>query len=157
MVNTKGDGSLPAGTVTLLLSDVEGSTKLWEAHAVAMERALARHDTIISEAVTGQGGTLLKHKGEGDSAFAVFSRATSALAAAIAIQKALAAEHWPDGIDLRVRMAIHTAEVELRDADYYGPGVNRAAWYNSSMRNAKCSVCVDARSGLRAPRIFHAA
>src|SRR6516164_4706133 len=103
MVNTKGDGDLPAGTVTLLLSDVEGSTKLWEAHVVAMEQALARHDTIISEAVTDQGGTLLKHKGEGDSAFAVFPRATSALAAAIDIQKALGAERWPDGIDLRVR------------------------------------------------------
>ena len=127
MVNTKGDGGLPAGTVTLLLTDVEGSTRLWEADADAMEPALARHDAIILEAVTGHGGTLLKHKGEGDSAFAVFPRATSALGAALAIQRVLAGEHWPAGLELRVRIAIHTTEVELRDGDYFGPGVNRTA------------------------------
>jgi predicted ATPase/class 3 adenylate cyclase len=113
--------------VTLVLTDVEGSTRLWEADADAMERALARHDAIISEAVQRHEGRLLKHKGEGDSAFAVFSRATSALGAALAMQRALASEHWPVGIDVRVRIAIHTAEVELRDGDYYGPAVNRTA------------------------------
>ena len=127
MMFTEGDGGLPSGTVTLLLTDVEGSTRLWEADPDAMEPALARHDAIIMEAVTGHGGTLLKHKGEGDSAFAVFPRATSALGAALAIQTALAAEHWTEGIGLRVRIAIHTTEVELRGRDYFGPGVNRTA------------------------------
>jgi class 3 adenylate cyclase len=118
---------LPAGTVTFVLSDVEGSTKLWEADAEAMEKALARHDAIFVQAVSEHGGMLLRHKGEGDSAFAVFGRASDAAAAALAAQRAFGAEPWPDGCTIRVRIAIHTGEAELRDGDYYGQAVNRTA------------------------------
>jgi predicted ATPase/class 3 adenylate cyclase len=127
MDREQGSAALPAGTVTFVLSDVEGSTRLWEADPTVMERALARHDAILLEAVSGHAGTLLKHKGEGDSAFAVFGRARDAVAGALAAQRAFAAERWPDGCVIRVRIAIHTGEAELRDADYYGPAVNRAA------------------------------
>jgi predicted ATPase/class 3 adenylate cyclase len=122
-----GSDVLPAGTVTFVLSDVESSTRLWEADPDAMGRALARHDAILAQTVREHGGTLLKHKGEGDSAFAVFSRASDAVAAAIAAQRALGVEPWPDGCVIRVRMAVHTGEAELRDGDYYGPAVNRTA------------------------------
>ena len=109
------------------MSDVEGSTRLWEAHAEAMEAALARHDAIVLAAVRDHDGALLKHRGEGDSAFAVFARASNAVAAALAVQRALAGEDWREHTSLRVRIAVHTGEAELRDGDYYGPAVNRAA------------------------------
>jgi predicted ATPase len=92
-----------------------------------MEKALARHDAILVQTVSEHGGTLLKHKGEGDSAFAVFGRASAAVAAALAAQRAFGVEPWPDGCVIRVRMAVHTGEAELRDGDYYGPAVNRTA------------------------------
>jgi predicted ATPase/class 3 adenylate cyclase len=127
MVEMMTDPVLPTGTVTFFMTDVEGSTRLWEAKPDAMEQALARHDAILLEAVGGHGGALLRHKGEGDSAFAVFARATDALGAAVAAQRALGAEPWPEEVELRVRIAVHTGEAELRDRDYYGSAVNRTA------------------------------
>ncbi len=118
---------LPTGAVTFMLTDVEGSTRLWEADPAAMEKALARHERMIAEAVAANSGSLLKKKGEGDSTFAVFGRPSDAAAAALTCQRALQSEAWPDGVALRVRMAIHIGEAELRDGDYYGPTVNRTA------------------------------
>jgi class 3 adenylate cyclase len=123
----QGLAELPSGTVTFFLTDVEGSTRLWDAKPNAMEAAIARHDAILHEVVREHGGVLLKHKGEGDSAFAVFGRASDAVAAAVAAQRAFGAEAWPAGCTIRVRMAIHTGEAELRERDYYGPAVNRTA------------------------------
>ena len=118
---------LPTGTVTFLLTDVEGSTRLWESHPDVMPRALARHERIIADAAAAHHGTVLKQKGEGDSTFAVFARVSDATATALACQRALQCEDWPNGITLRVRMAIHTGEAELRDNDYFGQTVNRTA------------------------------
>ena len=92
-----------------------------------MDRALARHDELIADCVGSHGGWLLKAKGEGDSTFSVFVRATDAVAAAVACQRRLAAEVWPQGAALRVRTAISTGEAVERDGDYYGMAVNRAA------------------------------
>ena len=92
-----------------------------------MGAALARHEALIAKAVTSHGGTLIKARGEGDSTLSVFARASDAVAAALALQETLASEAWPDGIDLPTRMALHTGEAELRDGDYYGPTLNRAA------------------------------
>jgi class 3 adenylate cyclase len=117
----------PRGTVTFLLTDIEGSTSQWEAHRTTMGTALARHEVLIGEAVTSHGGHLIKARGEGDSTLSVFERASDAMAAALAIQGTLLAEAWPDGIDLPTRVALHTGEAELRDGDYYGPALNRAA------------------------------
>lgn len=63
---------LPDGIVTFLLTDIEGSTPLWESHTAAMSAALARHETLIAEAVASRGGQLIKSRGEGDSTLSVF-------------------------------------------------------------------------------------
>ena len=72
MTEPRQGPDLPTGTVTFLLTDVEGSTRLWETHAETLGKALSVHDEILADAVAGHRGTLLKQKGEGDSAFGVF-------------------------------------------------------------------------------------
>jgi predicted ATPase/class 3 adenylate cyclase/tetratricopeptide (TPR) repeat protein len=119
--------SLPTGIVTFLLTDVEGSTRLWADHPEMMAKALASHDEIIADAVQRFDGTLLKPRGEGDSTFAVFARATDALSCSDAMQRAFSAEAWPENTRLRIRAALHTGEAEYRDGDYFGPEVNRSA------------------------------
>jgi predicted ATPase/class 3 adenylate cyclase len=118
---------LPTGTVTFLLTDIEGSTRLWEQDPVAMRAATARHDALVEEIVGGNGGVLVRPRGEGDSRFAVFARATDAVTAAVFLQRALVAEPWPTPQPLRVRLALHTGEADLRDGDYYGAAINRCA------------------------------
>ena len=118
---------LPIGVVTFLLTDVEGSTRLWEQSPAAMRAALLRHDVLIESLTEANDGTLVRPRGEGDSRFAVFAQASSAVAAAAAIQQALHSETWPTPGPLRVRMALHTGEADLRDGDYYGSTVNRCA------------------------------
>jgi WD40 repeat protein/class 3 adenylate cyclase len=119
--------ALPTGVVTFLLTDVDGSSTLWERAPVAMAEALERHDALIDGAVSAAGGSLLKARGEGDSTFSVFTRSSAAVAAAVAAHEALAAEAWPGGVSLDVRMAVHTGEAHERGGDYFGPTVNRAA------------------------------
>src|SRR5262245_33049393 len=94
----------PAETVTFLLTDIEGSTRLWEEHPDAMRAALARHDLLLTEGIRQRGGTVVKSRGEGDSFFAVFTRAADAVAAACDLQQALLVEPWPDPTPLRVRI-----------------------------------------------------
>src|SRR3954452_9671343 len=119
--------ALPTGTVTFLFTDIEGSTQLWERYPSQARAALARHDQIIEEIVAQHGGTVVRPRGEGDSRFAVFPRATDAVRAVVDIQRALYAEAWPPPVNLRVRMALHTGEADLREGDYYGSNVNRCA------------------------------
>jgi predicted ATPase/class 3 adenylate cyclase len=114
-------------TLTFLLTDIEGSTRLWEAHRQAMAQALATHDRLVSQVVVDHGGRLVKAKGEGDSTFSVFDRPASAVAAALELQRALAAEPWPLPTPLAVRIAIHAGDAQEREADFYGPVVNRCA------------------------------
>ncbi|MBX3314925.1 MAG: DUF4062 domain-containing protein [Actinobacteria bacterium] len=115
----------PTGTVTFLFTDVEGSTRLWEAHRAAMGAALGRHDAILHTAIADAGGRVFATGGDG--VCAAFASAGDAVAAAIAAQRELAAEPWPDDVTLRVRMGLHTGEVQERDDNYFGPAVNRAA------------------------------
>jgi predicted ATPase/class 3 adenylate cyclase len=119
--------NLPTGTVTFLFTDVEGSTQLWERYPDEARSALVRHDRIIEENVDRNGGSVVRPRGEGDSRFAVFSGAINAVAAAAAMQQALHREPWPAPTPLRVRMALHTGEADLREGDYYGSTVNRCA------------------------------
>jgi class 3 adenylate cyclase len=119
--------NLPEGVVTLVMTDVEGSTALWEEDPSAMAHALATHDAVIERAVSENGGLLLKSRGEGDSTFSVFVNAAAAVKATLAIQKALSRQRWPTPRPVRVRAAIHTGEVQVRDRDYYGPVPNRCA------------------------------
>ncbi|MCV7436618.1 AAA family ATPase [Mycobacterium seoulense] len=113
--------------VTFLLTDIEGSTAAWEADAQAMAVALARHDELVEQVVTSRGGRLIKTRGEGDATFSVFERPSAAAAAAIELQEAIVSEPWALREPMRVRVALHTGEVELRDGDYFGRAVNRAA------------------------------
>src|SRR5512132_1716075 len=94
---------LPAGTVTFLLTDIEGSTRLWETVPEAMEAALERHNRLVNEVIESHGGVVVTSRGEGDSFFAVFASAVAAVEAAGACQLGLASEPWPAGMSLRVR------------------------------------------------------
>jgi class 3 adenylate cyclase len=129
--------ALPTGIVTFLLTDIEGSTRLWESEPAAMDQALARHDAIVTAGVQRMNGHVVKSKGEGDSVFAVFRHARDAVTAALVLQCALAAEQWATSAPLRVRMAIHTGQVELRAGDYYGPTVNRCARLRAMARGGQ--------------------
>lgn len=113
--------------VTFLLTDIEGSTAAWEADADAMAVALARHDELIEHVVTSRGGRLIKTRGEGDATFSVFERPSAAASAAVELQDAIAHEPWALREPIRIRVALHTGEVELRDGDYFGRAVNRVA------------------------------
>jgi predicted ATPase/class 3 adenylate cyclase len=118
-------GELPTGTVTFLFTDVEGSTRLWEQYPGAMKAALARHDVLLREAIEGRGGHVVKATGDGF--LGVFTTALGAIGAAADAQRALGSEEWVATGPIKVRMGLHTGTAELRDGDYYGPAVNRAA------------------------------
>ncbi|HEY7107504.1 MAG TPA: adenylate/guanylate cyclase domain-containing protein [Acidimicrobiia bacterium] len=117
--------SLPTGTVTFLFTDLEGSTRLWEAHPDAMQIALARHDEILRGTVERHDGYVIKTLGDGFHA--VFADASDAVMAAVDAQHELARESWGEPGELRARMGIHSGPAELRAGDYYGPAVNKAA------------------------------
>ena len=124
---------LPSGVVTLLLTDVVTSTRLWDRALLEMDAALVRHVDLIEAAVTTYGGHLLTIvRGEGDSTFSVFRRPSDAVRAAVEAQRALSAESWPPAAELSVRIAVHTGEAIDRDGDYFGPAVNRAARLRSN-------------------------
>ncbi len=116
---------LPGGTVTFLFTDVEGSTRQWDAYPEAMGVALRQHDSLMREAIEGNGGFVFKTVGDGFCA--VFPSALHALAATLAAQRALMSEAWPEPVQVRVRMALHTGLAEERDGDYFGPTLNRVA------------------------------
>jgi class 3 adenylate cyclase len=118
---------LPSGVVTYLFTDIEGSTPLWARYPERMGPVLVRHDALLTAAIEAHGGSVVRSRGEDDSFFAVFVRAGDATAAACAMQQAILGEPWPADLDIKVRMALHTGESELRDHDYYGAVVNRAA------------------------------
>jgi class 3 adenylate cyclase len=116
---------LPLGTVTFLFTDIVGSTTLWEVQREEMRIAMARHDALLHQCIVDSGGYVVKRPGDGFHA--AFADASNAIEAAIACQKALRAEPWSQAAPIRVRMALHTGAAELRDGDYYGSSVNRAA------------------------------
>jgi class 3 adenylate cyclase len=118
---------LPRGTVTFLLTDVEGSSALWEQAPEAMHAALARHDALFEQIVGAHRGFHIRPRGEGDSRFAVFAGALDAVSAALAFQRALATEAWPLPRPLTIRAGLHSGHAEVRDGDYYGQAVNRCA------------------------------
>jgi predicted ATPase/class 3 adenylate cyclase/DNA-binding winged helix-turn-helix (wHTH) protein len=118
---------LPTGVVTFVLTDIEGSTGLWETDPNGMAAALELHDELIARAADSHRGQLLKSKGEGDSTVTVFRRASDAVAGAVELRALLAGASWPEGLEPSVRIAIHTGEAHERDGDYFGPALNRAA------------------------------
>src|SRR3954464_11483460 len=137
MANPQPDGfgraELPTGTVTFLLTDIEGSTRLWEAAPDAMEEALRRHNGLLTSEIEAHDGTGVTSRGEGDSFFACFGSAVSAVEAAAGCQRRLNAEAWPPATALRVRMGLHTGEAHVRDGSYveHAP-INRCARVKSA-------------------------
>ena len=109
-------GVPPSGVVTFLFTDIEGSTRRWESDADAMRAALLAHDEVLRDAIESHGGFLFSHTGDG--VVAAFASPRSAVDAAVAAQRAL---------ELPVRMGIATGEAEVRDGDYFGTVLNRAA------------------------------
>ena len=121
-VNDRGELVLPSGTVTLLLADVEGSTRGWEERAEEMTGALEALGEVVDATLGWHQGVRPVEQGEGDSFVAAFSRASDAVACALEIQRQLARN------PLRLRMGVHTGEVQLRDeGNYAGPAINRTA------------------------------
>jgi predicted ATPase/class 3 adenylate cyclase len=118
---------LPTGTVTFLFSDIEGSTQLWERHPQGMRAALSHHDALLRQCISAHQGHIVKTTGDG--AYAVFERAFDAIHAAVQAQTMFLADPWIDTAPdrLAARMGINTGEAELRERDYHGVAVNRAA------------------------------
>ena len=119
--------TLPDGIVTFLMTDVVESTALWIQGRAQMYSVMRRHDQLLTAAIESNGGVVLKERGEGDSFFAVFLRATDAVVAALDAQKAILSEPWRDEIRISVRMAVLTGEADAQDRDYRSPAVNRCA------------------------------
>jgi predicted ATPase/class 3 adenylate cyclase/DNA-binding CsgD family transcriptional regulator len=112
---------LPTGTVTLLLADIEGSTRLWETQPEAMKAAVERLDQTLSDAVAAHGGVRPVEQGEGDSFVIAFTRAADAIDCALDLQRAPLAP-------IKLRIGVHTGDVHLRDeGNYIGPTINRTA------------------------------
>src|SRR6516165_9565321 len=118
------DRSGPAST--FCLTDIVGSTALWDSQPDAMSSALADHDALVAEVVSKHGGQLIKSKGEGDSTFSVFEAPLSAISAAEELVRSLGSWSWPPG-GLRVRVGIHSGQANTRAGDWFGSVVNRAA------------------------------
>jgi class 3 adenylate cyclase len=111
--------------VTFLFTDIEGSTRLWQDDEALMRHAVARHDRLLRGAIADAGGVVFSTMGDGLAA--AFQTASAALACAVQAQRLLLQETWETVRPLRVRMGLHTGEVELRDGDYFGTAVNWAA------------------------------
>jgi predicted ATPase/class 3 adenylate cyclase len=117
---------LPSGTVTFLFTDIEGSTKRWQLDAAAMTDAVDRHLSLLRDAIQRSGG--VPFKTVGDAIQAAFPTAPLALQAAVAAQRALLTESWPEPLQpFRVRMALHAGEATPRNGDYLAPMLNRLA------------------------------
>jgi predicted ATPase/class 3 adenylate cyclase/DNA-binding CsgD family transcriptional regulator len=116
-----GVSELPTGTVTLLLADVEGSTRLWQTQPSEMAAAVAQLDRTLADVISGYDGVRPVEQGEGDSFVIAFARASDAVACALDLQRAPLAP-------IRLRIGVHTGEVRLRDeGNYIGPTINRTA------------------------------
>jgi predicted ATPase/class 3 adenylate cyclase/DNA-binding CsgD family transcriptional regulator len=116
-----GVSELPTGTVTLLLADVEGSTRLWESQPDSMTTAIARLNRVVDELAAAHGGVRPVEQGEGDSFVVAFARASDAVACALGLQRAPVAP-------IRLRIGVHTGQIQLRDeGNYAGPTINRTA------------------------------
>ncbi|HEX3830622.1 MAG TPA: LuxR C-terminal-related transcriptional regulator [Solirubrobacteraceae bacterium] len=114
--------------MTFLMSDIEESTRLWSAFPEAMGTAVGDLYGVLDRAISKHGGVRPVEQGEGDSVVGAFSRASDAVAAAVQTQRGLESHPWPEGLRLRVRIALHTADAQLRDqGNYFGTALSRCA------------------------------
>jgi predicted ATPase/class 3 adenylate cyclase/DNA-binding CsgD family transcriptional regulator len=139
---------LPSGTVTFLFTDIEGSTRLLNQLGERYEAVLLDQQRILRDAFTAHHGQEVDTQGE--SSFVAFRRAKDAVAAAVEAQRKLAAHSWPEGVQVNVRMGLHTSEPRLGGERYFGIGVHRAARISSAghgsqvlLSNATCELVAD--------------
>jgi class 3 adenylate cyclase len=118
-------GELPSGTIAFLFTDIEGSTQLLTRLRDRYAGVLAEHQRLLRAAFDRHDGREVHT--EGDAFFVAFARANDAIAAAVSAQRAVGSQRWPNGVQLRVRMGIHTGQAAVRDGDYVGLDVHRAA------------------------------
>jgi len=136
--------SLPAGTVTLLFSDIEGSTRLLQQLGDDYAAVDAEHRRIMRESCIGAGGHEIDR--QGDAFFFSFTSTRDAVAAAVAAQRALAANGWPDGVELKVRMGLHTGDPSVGDEGYLGLDVVRAARIGAAAHGGQILVSETTRA-----------
>lgn len=118
---------LPVGTLTFFMTDIEGSTRLWDVSSGTGKEALTRHNRLIEEQVDQNQGQVVEAGREGDAILAVFRQAADGLACALGTQLAFGREQWPPGVEIAVRIAVHTGEAELRSDHYIGKPLYRCA------------------------------
>ncbi len=135
---------MPHGRVAFLFTDLEGSTKQWEAEPELMHLAVSRHDELVAEAVERWDGIVFSTAG--DSFAVVFARVDDAIAAASEVQRLLAGEPWPRPIDIRARMAVHVGVANLRGGGYFGSVVNRSARIMATGHGGQLLVSDEARA-----------
>ena len=136
---------LPTGTVTLLFTDIEGSTRLVARIGdSAYGRLLAEERTLVLDAARAHGG--VSFGSEGDAHFIAFASAANAIRAAVRAQRALAEHAWPEGQALTVRMGIHAGEVQVKDGDYEGYEVHRVARVAAAAHGGQVVVSGPARA-----------
>jgi predicted ATPase/class 3 adenylate cyclase len=116
---------LPAGTVTFLFTDIEGSTRMLQANPVQTGNMLARHHDLLLEVVESHGGTVFETLGDG--VYASFARASDGVRAALAGQQRIHSEDWGEVGPIHVRMGLHTGDVEVRGEHYFGPALFRCS------------------------------
>jgi class 3 adenylate cyclase/streptogramin lyase len=137
-------GELPHGTVTLLFTDVEGSTQLQHRLGERYQEVVGEHRRLLEEAFAEHGGVVVDRQTE--SFFVAFSRARRAVSAAAAAQLALAGRPWPDGVQVRVRMGIHSGDPEVVGDRYVGLAVSRAARICASAHGGQVLLSSSARA-----------
>ena len=135
---------MPLGQVAFLFTDLEGSTRQWESHPELMDLAVSRHDELMVEVIERCDGSVFSTAG--DSFAAVFAGVSDAVAAAAEIQRLIAEEPWLKPIDIKARMAIHFGVANLRDGNYFGPAVNRAARIMAIGHGGQLLLSDDARN-----------
>ncbi|NND74818.1 MAG: adenylate/guanylate cyclase domain-containing protein [Ilumatobacter sp.] len=131
--------------MTFLLTDIEDSSTQWEDAPLEMRRALAVHDQIVAEVIEAGGGAIIKHMGDG--CWAAFRSAPAAAHAAIAVHRMLQQQAPAVRDRLRVRIGLHTGDVEPTENDYFGPVPNRSARV-ADLANGDQIVCSAATAGL---------
>src|SRR5690348_12576305 len=130
------------GLLTFAFTDMVGSTRLWERAPEAARQALARHDALIKHTVLEHGGSVFKTVG--DASCCVFTAPAGAVRAAIAFQRALEREAWPEFAgSIRVRAGIHTGEATAERGDYFGPALNRVARLVSAAHGGQILISED--------------
>jgi predicted ATPase/class 3 adenylate cyclase len=135
---------MPVGRLAYFFTDLEGSTKQWEAQPELMHLAVSRHDELMEESIERSGGIVFSTGGDGF--VAVFQRVADAVAAAVALQRILADEPWPEPIIIKSRMAIHVGVANLRGTNYFGSVVNRTARIMATGHGGQLLLSNDARA-----------